>query len=198
MHTKMKILIIIAVCFVMSTVSIAGESESQRPSSWAQPVILDGVPNMHKISDTLYRSAQPTALGMENLKKMGIKTVVNLRSFHTDKDELGQTGLASENIPMKAWHPEREDVVQFLKIVTNPDRAPVLFHCLHGADRTGTLCAIYRVAVQNWTKEDAIAEMTQGGYNFHEIFDNLPDWIDNLDIGSLRKEVGIVTTGVQP
>jgi len=31
-----------------------------RPEKWAQPVILDGVPNMHKVSAILYRSAQPT------------------------------------------------------------------------------------------------------------------------------------------
>ncbi len=109
------------------------------------PIQMEGVPNLHKISDSLYRSAQPSAAGMKNLKTMGIETIVNLRSFHSDRAEIGDTGLAYEHIYMKAWHPEEEDAVRFLQIVTNPKRGPVLVHCQHGADRTGTMCALYRV-----------------------------------------------------
>jgi hypothetical protein len=57
---------------------------------------------------------------MQNLKEKGVATVVNLRSFHSDLDEIGETGLACEYIYMKAWHPEREDIVRFLQIVTDP------------------------------------------------------------------------------
>lgn len=39
----------------------------------------------------------------------------------------------------------------------------------HGSDRTGTMCALYRIAVQGWSKEDAIREMTAGGFGFHRI-----------------------------
>ena len=123
---------------------------------------------------------------------MGIETVVNLRSFHSDRDEIGDTGLAYEHIYMKAWHPERKEVVRFLQIVTNPKRKPVLVHCLHGADRTGTMVAFYRVAVQGWTKEEALKEMTEGGFNFHSVFNNLPKWIKDLDIESLKKDAGMV------
>lgn len=92
---------------------------------------------------------------------------------------------------MKAWHPERKEIVRFLQLVTDPGRTPVLVHCQHGADRTGTMCALYRIAVQGWTKEDAIREMTEGGYGFHEVWRNLPSWIAELDIESIKKDVGI-------
>ncbi|MFC1497917.1 tyrosine-protein phosphatase [Verrucomicrobiota bacterium] len=147
------------------------------------------MPNLHKVSKDLYRSAQPTAQGMQNLEKMGIKTIVNLRSFHSDRDEIKGTGLGYEHIYMKAWHPERKEVVRFLEIVTAPKRTPVLVHCLHGADRTGTMCALYRIAVQDWTREKAIQEMTKGGFNFHEVFDNLPQWIQDIDIESIKSAV---------
>ena len=91
---------------------------------------------------------------------------------------------------MKAWHPEREDAVLFLRIVTDPNRTPVLVHCQYGADRTGTMCAIYRIVVQKWPKEEAIREMTEGGFGFHEVWSNLPTWIDELDVEALRKEAG--------
>jgi protein tyrosine phosphatase (PTP) superfamily phosphohydrolase (DUF442 family) len=134
---------------------------------------------------------------MKELKHMGVETIVNLRSFHSDRDEIGKTGLGYEHIYMKAWHPERKEVVRFLRIVTNPKRTPVLVHCLHGADRTGTMCALYRVAVQGWKKEAALKEMTEGGFGFHAVFENLPKWIDELDIEALRKDVGIKTVKEQ-
>ena len=70
----------------------------ERSEKWAQPIQMEGVPNLHKVSANLYRSAQPTAEGMGNLKKMGVETIVNLRSSHTDRDEIGNTGLAYEHI----------------------------------------------------------------------------------------------------
>jgi len=128
---------------------------------------------------------------MRNLKKLGIETIVNLRSFHSDRDEISNTGLAYEHIYMKAWHPEEEDVIRFLQIVTNPKRTPVLVHCQHGADRTGLMVAIYRIVVQGWSKEDAAREMTEGGFGFHEVWINLIPWLDALDIDRIRKGAGL-------
>lgn len=169
----------------------AADPPAERPKMWAEAKKLEGVPNYFRVSDSLYRSAQPTAEGMANLKAQGIKTIVNLRSFHSDRDEIGKTDLAYEHVYMKTWHPEREEAVGFLKLVADPSRGPVLVHCQHGADRTGTMCAIYRIAVQGWSKEEAVREMTQGGYGFHEIWPNLPAWIKDLDVEALRKDAGI-------
>ncbi len=168
----------------------AADQDEVRPASWAQPVAWEGAPNLFKVSDTLYRSAQPTDDGLRNLRELGIVTVVNLRAFHSDRDELDPE-LGYEDIHMKSWHPEREDAVAFLRIVTDPKRAPVLLHCQHGADRTGAMTAIYRIAVQGWSKDDAIREMKDGGYGFHKIWGNLTEWLQDLDVESLREEAGI-------
>jgi len=187
----MRLTVAIAACFFLANLAAADEPATNRPVSWAQPIKLDGVPNLHKVSDSLYRSAQPTLQGMQNLKRMGIETIVNLRSFHSDRDEIADTGLGYEHIYMKAWHPERKEVVRFLQIATNPKWTPVLVHCQHGADRTGTMCALYRIAVQGWTKKAALREMTEGGFGFHEVWENLPEWIQELDIDSIKKDAGI-------
>jgi protein tyrosine/serine phosphatase len=154
-------------------------------------VRIEGVPNFCKVSDGLYRSAQPTAEGMRNLEAMGIRTIVNLRSFHSDDDKIAGTGLGCESIHAKAWYPQEKQVAQFLKIVTDNKRAPVLVHCQHGADRTGTMCAVYRIAVQGWTKEEALREMTEGGFGFHRIWGNLIEWINRLDIEKIRQRAAI-------
>ena len=186
------IVLVLAALLVSSGCATHPQTEEEQ-QTWASPIELAEVPNLHKVSDDLYRSAQPTAQGLESLKKKGIKTIVNLRSFHSDRDEIGNTGLGYEHIYMKAWHPERKEVVRFLQIVTDPNRTPVLVHCQHGADRTGTMCALYRVAIQGWTKEEAIQEMTKGDFGFHEIWINLPKWIRDLDIESIKKDAGIKT-----
>jgi len=165
----------------------AGPAERQ----WARKIKLAGVPNLHRVSGDLYRSAQPSKEGMKELEKMGVKTIVNLRSFHSDGDEMKGTGMGYEHIYMKAWHAEEKELVRFLKIVSDNNRTPVLVHCQHGADRTGTMCAMYRIAVQGWTKEEAIAEMTKGGFGFHTIWTNLVEYIRNLDIEVIKRKAGL-------
>lgn len=181
---------LIAACLLIAPGAFA-DAPTNRSASWAVPITLEGVSNLHKVSDALYRSAQPTEAGMQRIKEFGVKTVINLRSFHSDREKIGRTDLAYERIYMKAWHPEREEAVKFLKIVTDTNRTPVLVHCQHGADRTGTMCAIYRIVVQKWTKEEALREMRDGGFGFHEVWANLPAWIEKLDIEALKKDAKI-------
>ncbi len=158
---------------------------------WAQQLEVPGVENLHKVSDKLYRGAQPTKEGMQQLKELGIKTIVNLRSFHSDRAEIGDTGLSYEHIYMKTWHAEDKEVVRFLNIITDPNRTPAFVHCQRGADRTGTMCAIYRVAVQDWSKDEAIAEMAKGGFGFYAGWKNLIDYIRELDIEEIKSRAGL-------
>jgi hypothetical protein len=53
------------------------------------------------------------------------------------------------------------------------------------------MCALYRVAVQSWSKEEALKEMVQGGFGFHGIWEDLIQWIDRLDIEKIKKRAGI-------
>ena len=176
---------------LLAWLGCASVPTANRPDTWAQPVELEGVPNLHRVSAGLFRGDQPSPQGMQNLKELGIKTIINLRSFHSDRDEIGDTGLAYEHITMKPWHPEEKEAVRFLKIVTDPRRTPALVHCKHGSDRTGTMVAIYRIAVQGWSKDEAIREMTEGGFRFHWIWSNLPRWVQDLNIDRIRREAGL-------
>ncbi len=161
-------------------------------AKWAQPVDLPGLPNLHKVSDDLYRGAQPTSEGMKRLEQLGVKMVVNLRAFHSDRDELEGTGLAYKYINSTAWNPEDKDVVRFLQVITDSNSTPVFVHCKHGSDRTGTMCAIYRIVVEGWSREDAIEEMTKGGFGYHSIWSNLPRYIRKLDIDKIKSQAGLI------
>lgn len=162
---------------------------ASRPPEWAEPLALEGAPNLHKVTETLYRSAQPTAEGMKNLEKLGIRTVINLRAFHSDADEIAGTKLLNEELSVKTWHIEDEDVVRVLRIVKDPARGPYLIHCLHGADRTGTMVAMYRMVVQGWPREKVIDELQNGGYGFHPIWTNIVTYLVKVDVARIRQEV---------
>jgi protein tyrosine phosphatase (PTP) superfamily phosphohydrolase (DUF442 family) len=140
---------------------------------------IPGLGNFARVSDVLFRGEQPTAEGFARLKKMGIKTIVNLRSFHSDRPLLRGLGLRYAHIYSKAWHPEDEDVAKFLQIVRNPQNHPVFVHCQHGADRTGMMVAAYRIFEQGWTAEQAAKELPNFG--FHEIWSTIVTYLKRLD-----------------
>ena len=149
------------------------------------------MPNLHRVTPNLYRGAQPEDEGFAELKAMGIKTVVNLRFMHSDRSETKTAGLDYVKVAEEAWEAEDDETLAFLKIAIDPARQPVFVHCQHGADRTGTSIAAYRIVVQGWSKEEAIREMTEGGFGFHSIWTNLIRYLENMDVEKMRRELGI-------
>jgi tyrosine-protein phosphatase SIW14 len=146
-----------------------------------------GLSNFAKVDDGLYRGAQPTSAGMEVLQSLGVKTIVNLRALHSDRDEIQGLGFRYAHISCKAWHAEEEDVVRFLAIATDPANRPVFLHCEHGADRTGMMIAAYRVMVQGWTSDAAAAELPRFG--FHTIWTGIRERVLRFDAEHLRSRV---------
>jgi protein tyrosine/serine phosphatase len=168
------------------------EAPPPRPDSWAVPVSdQPGLSNLFKLSDALYRGAQPDDVGFASLKQLGVRSVINLRTFHSDRSECKQNGLKYFHITMQAWEGEDEELVEFLRVVADPGNQPVFVHCMHGADRTGVVSAVYRMAIQGWSKEDAIEEMTEGGYGFHHVWQNLIDYVEALDVERIRAQAGM-------
>lgn len=182
-------LTITAVLVLAVTVSVGARDLTNRPTNWAQPVQRAGISNFYEITTNLYRGAQPTAEGFKNLKAMGVKTVINLRSFHSDKDEVAGTGLKSVRFEVKPWHAEEDDIVGFLKIVADTNNLPAFVHCQRGADRTGMMCAMYRIVVCGWTKQQAIEEMKNGGFDFSPVWQNIVSFIEKADVEKIKRRV---------
>lgn len=160
----------------------------ERNINWAVPMRVEGLPNLFQVSPELYRSAQPDETGMRNAKAMGIKTVLSLRTEKDDPKLSRGTGLHLEQVGITTWNIHDADLVTALKIIHTAPK-PVLVHCRHGADRTGLVMALYRMAFQDWGKEDAKDEMQNGGFGFHRIWTNIPEIIDRTDITAIRQEV---------
>ena len=128
------------------------DATAPRPEHWAEPIELEGAPNLHSIAPDLYRSEQPNAEGMKNLEKLGIRTVINLRYFNHDEDEVKGTNLRTERTKILTWRIDDDHVIEVMRMLKKTENGPFLIHCQHGADRTGLMSAMYRILVQGWTK----------------------------------------------
>jgi len=128
---------------------------------------LPGLENLGDVAPGIYRESAPSAAGLDSLKKMGIRTVINLRHHHavTEEKECRARGLDYVRIGLESSDaPSDADVRLFLRVVTDPARQPVYVHCWRGKDRTGVMVAAYRMAVEGWTLDEAMREMEDFGF----------------------------------
>ena len=144
--------------------------------------------NLYKIDSGVYRSEQPSHEDFKALEKYGIGEALNLRNRHSDDDEAAGTNVKLHRVKTKAHSINEEQLIEALRIIKNR-KAPIVIHCHHGSDRTGAVCALYRVVFQNVSKEDAIHEMTEGGFGFHRIYKNIIRRIKEADLEQIRRKV---------
>src|SRR6202047_3476619 len=138
----------------------------------AEKLKVAGVPRAGRISDVLFRGAQPSAQGLAELKKLGITTIVDLRGNRGpvafERRQAETLGMRFIDIPVLGWStPSNEQVAQFLKLFKDDPQQKIFVHCYYGEDRSGVMVAAYRIAQQNWTADQAIAEMYSFGFHYH-------------------------------
>ena len=193
MNWHWKIYPVAAVMLLFAvTVAVPAQETTNRPTNWAQKVEVVGVKNCFQVTPNLYRGAQPTAEGMAHLQALGVRFVISLRMLRSDGHKLHGTGLKSLNLGMVPWRADPDEVVKFLKAATDTNNLPVFVHCEYGADRTGLMCAMYRIVVCDWTKQEAIAEMKNGGFHFS--WNTLVSFIEKADVAEFKRRVGLPET----
>lgn len=133
---------------------------------------LQLIRNFGVVTPSLFRGGQPTGDDIANLAGCGVQTVVCLRwgekTIAAERAAVERAGMDFISIPLNYWMlPNRVVLQRFFDIVENEQNHPVFMHCMHGADRTGMLIAIYRMNKMGWTFTDAYREMKH--YGFHRI-----------------------------
>ena len=121
-----------------------------------------GINNFGKVSDNLYRGAQPDAAVMTNLSKLGIKTIINLRepdkSWEAEIEQARAHGILFTNIPFKGLGSPNPEQVRKALAAIEALPSPIFIHCQHGCDRTGTIVACYRIQHDKWSTDAALKE----------------------------------------
>jgi tyrosine-protein phosphatase SIW14 len=183
-----KIILLIAI-FIASCTS-QPHSSTIRNKSWASKIKTSTLNNLYKINDSMYRSEQPTYQEFKYLNQFGIKSILNLRANHNDSNLIKNNNLEKYSVKITTNNITEDNIIASLKII-NAAKKPLLIHCKHGSDRTGIVVAMYRIVFENWTKENAIDELINGGYGFHHQYDNIPAYIRNVDINAIKKMISM-------
>lgn len=121
-----------------------------------------------QVDDNLFRGGAPELDEIPILKDVwGIKKIVSLdgQSGKRIHDTCKSLGLEHKIIPLRGGDDPKFNSIP--EEVISWDDGPVYVHCWHGKDRTGVVCAIYRVLVDGWDKNDAIAEAATFGMGWH-------------------------------
>lgn len=189
MQNKRLVVSLAALSFAafLLTTNVASAQEN-RPADWATPVAE--AQNLYRIHQDFYRSAQLDSKDVALLQSLGIKTVVSLRSFHSDDKLLKDSSIRLQRVGINTWSINDQNVIAALRAIKAAEKdGPVLLHCLHGADRTGLVTAMYRILYQAWSKEQAMEELIKGGYGYHSMWRNIPKYLKKVNIEKIREGV---------
>lgn len=150
--------------------SAAKTAVPKHPAAAAEKLDRPGLPNLGKVSATLYRGGQPEGPGFVELRTLGVEAVVNFRDekdhIETERKQVESLGMRYVSIPWNAFHgPENQQVAEFFDFLRANPNVKTFAHCHHGADRTGVMIAAWRISAQGWSPEEAITEMRQFHYH---------------------------------
>jgi tyrosine-protein phosphatase SIW14 len=159
----------------------------------------NGVANFHVVNEHVYRGGQPSDLGFQELAKMGVTTILDLREpdsrSQAEKRTVEAAGMKYVNVPFYGIStPPPAQVANALSVLNNKDNGTVFVHCRRGSDRTGTVIAAYRVSHDGWQNAKALAEAKGYGMTFlavgmHHFISDYRAPVQNADAADPAKTV---------
>ena len=153
--------------------------------------------NFHQVNENLFRSGQPDDDEFESLRTCnGIRSVLNLRENNSDQEAVAKISkmwggpiVKLYEIPLDTEKITEQDLYKILTVIRDAPK-PLLIHCWHGSDRTGCAVAASRIVFENWTVEDAIAELMKPEYGHHKkIYTNIPELLRKADWKKIKAEI---------
>lgn len=154
----------------MTVIALVGLAAATATGVWWQVTRL---PKRFAVvaAGSLYRSGEVSPAQLEHLREdYGIGRVVCLLNpddpaTQAERTAAERLGITWENVPLTGdGASEAEDRARIMALLTAKDAPPTLVHCAAGANRTGLAIALYRIRVQGWTYEQALAEMKANGF----------------------------------
>lgn len=105
--------------------------------------------NRHRVTEDLWRSAQPLPMQLAAAKRLGIASVVNLTgtrdtaTHRFEREACARLGMRLVEYPLDSRDPpSRERIAGLERLFAGLDY-PALIHCKSGADRAGIASALY-------------------------------------------------------
>lgn len=122
--------------------------------------------NRHKLGSKAWRSAQPAPHNIAKLKRLGVKTIVNLRgermsgSYWLEVAACKRHGIRLENCVVRSRAAPSHDELHRVRALFERIEYPMLLHCKSGSDRAGLVSVLYMHLVEGQTIEQATAQLS--------------------------------------
>jgi protein tyrosine/serine phosphatase len=148
------------------------DGHAGRARAWVNMLLVDhGVfrlayLNKHRVSEHLWRSAQPAPHQLARLKAEGVRTVVNLRggrehgSWQLQKDACDRLGLTLVDFVVRSRGAPDRDTILKAKAFFDALEYPAVLHCKSGADRAGFVAALYLVVHEGRPVAEALRQLS--------------------------------------
>lgn len=142
--------------------SAAGLSEEKNLSM----DLAKEIDRFERIDPYLYRGSQPTERGLEMLKKLGVRTIINFRhekdEIEWERREVEKLGLHYVSLPWRIqWKTDSRVMKEFLDLIKQKEKGPFFMHCRRGVERTGIAEAIYQYYQRGLSFEAAYQKATE-------------------------------------
>ncbi|MFC7334383.1 fused DSP-PTPase phosphatase/NAD kinase-like protein [Rhodocista pekingensis] len=122
--------------------------------------------NMFRISPGMYRSSQPTPAHIAAAKRMGIRTIINLRgrrddcgSYFLEERACREHGITLVDFPVNSRDAPRKHILHAARDLWAGVEYPVLMHCKAGSDRVGFMSALYMLVHEKRPLEEAVRQL---------------------------------------
>lgn len=144
-----------------------GQSPWRRFLAWFEALFIDhGIFrllfwNKRKVSDKLWRGAQPHPWQVRALGRQGFRTIVNLRgprdcaTYLFEKQAAAESGVTLVDFTMTSREPPSAERLHALRDLFASIDYPALVHCKSGADRAGITSALYLLLHEGRPVEEA-------------------------------------------
>jgi protein tyrosine/serine phosphatase len=123
--------------------------------------------NRFEVAPGVFRSNQPSPAHLARAKRMGVRTVVNLRGhngwagyYRLERDACAALGLKMIDFPVFSRDLPTPEVVGDAIELFATIEYPALFHCKSGADRVGFMSALYLIAHEHRPVDQAMDQLS--------------------------------------
>jgi len=153
----------VVAAFTVTAVAVAAQGVTREK--------VAGISTFARLDTTIACGGATSVDAIPELKKMGFRSIINVRRASETGADVGAEGDAATAAGMKYVHlpfdPESPDpmlIDNFIAAVTAPDNQPAYIHCAAGG-RAAALWMIKRWKADGWDEKRALEEAIALGLN---------------------------------
>jgi uncharacterized protein (TIGR01244 family) len=132
---------------------------------------IPGISTFAQVETTIACGGSTRPEAIQEIRKMGFKSVINLRLASEEGAQVEEEGAAVKaagmnyvHLPFNAQAPDPNLIENYIAAVTLPANQPAYVHCAAGG-RAASLWMVKRVLADHWDEARALAEANALGLN---------------------------------